>query len=147
MRCPLGREGLGQLGHSCFGGVVGTLLLRVQDAGAGDGGEEDDGAAGFGGDHVASAGLGYEERARQVYVEEVPEHGGVVIFGFYVGADREGDEHSDKAFWICPGANGINRPTYSTTPAELITMSTEPRSEANLATTSAIAFSSRTSTL
>lgn len=37
--------------------------------------------------------------------------------------------------------------SYSTTPAELITMSTEPRSEVILATTSAIAFSSRTSAL
>ena len=90
MRCPFGREGFGQLDHGCFGGVVGTLLLWVQDAGGGDGGEEDDGAAGFGGDHVARAGLRYEERARQVDVEEAPEHGGVVGFGLYVGAEREG---------------------------------------------------------
>lgn len=86
MRCPLGGEGFGQLGHGRFGGVVGALLLRVQDAGAGDGGEEDDGAAGLRTDHVASAGLGDEEGAGEVDVEEVTEQGGVVGFGFDVGA-------------------------------------------------------------
>ena len=55
--CPFRSEGFGQLGDGGFGGVVGALLLRVQDAGAGDGGEEDDGAAGFGGHHVESAGF------------------------------------------------------------------------------------------
>ena len=37
--------------------------------------------------------------------------------------------------------------SYSTTPAEFTTISTEPKSEVILATTSAIAISSRTSTL
>lgn len=58
----------------------------MQDPGAGDGGEEDDGPAGAGGDHVARAGLGHEEGAREVDVEEGAEHGGVVRFGFDVGA-------------------------------------------------------------
>ena len=40
------------MGHGRFGGVVGALLLRVQDAGAGDGGEKDDGAACLRGDHI-----------------------------------------------------------------------------------------------
>ncbi len=35
----------------------------TQDTGAGDGGEEDDAAACFGGDHVAGASLGDEEGA------------------------------------------------------------------------------------
>ena len=71
-----------------MGGVdllVSALLLRVQDAEAGDGGEEDDGAAGAGGDHVAGAGLGDEEGAGEVDVEESAEHGRVVGFGFDVG--------------------------------------------------------------
>ena len=40
-----------------FGGIVGALLLWVQDAGAGDGANKDDGAAGAAGDHVAGAGF------------------------------------------------------------------------------------------
>lgn len=90
VRGPLRGEGSGQLGHGGLGGVVGALLLRVQDAGGGDGGEEDDGAAGAGGGggghHVAGAGLGDEEGAREVGVEEGAEEGRVVGFGFYVGA-------------------------------------------------------------
>ena len=35
---------------------------------------------------MPGAGLGYEERARQVDVEELAEQGGVVGFGFDVGA-------------------------------------------------------------
>lgn len=58
----------------------------MQDAGAGDGRQENDGAAGLGSDHVASAGLGDEERTGEVDVEEIAEHDGVVGFGFDVGA-------------------------------------------------------------
>lgn len=58
----------------------------MQDAEAGDGGEEEDGAAGAGGDHVAGAGLGDEEGAGEVGVEEVAEEGCVVGLRFYVGA-------------------------------------------------------------
>lgn len=65
--------------------LVGALLLRVQDAEAGNGGEEDDGAPRAGGDHAAGAGLGDEEGAREVDVEEGAEGGGVVGFGFDVG--------------------------------------------------------------
>ena len=66
--------------------LIRTLLLRVQDAEAGDGREEDDGAARASGDHVTAAGLGHDEGARQVDVEEVAELGRVVGFGFDVGA-------------------------------------------------------------
>ena len=120
----------------------------MQDPAAGDGGEEDDGPAGAGGDHVARAGLGHEEGAREVDVEEGAEHGGVVRFGFDVGA-----------LWCTPvsvgsGGDGVRLETlggfggaYSTTPAELITTSTAPRSAAIRATAPATAVSSRTSTL
>ena len=66
--------------------LVCTLLLRVQDAETRNGREEHDGAAGAGGDHVPGAGLGHEERAGQVDVEELAEQGGVVGFGFDVRA-------------------------------------------------------------
>lgn len=59
----------------------------MQDAGAGDGGEEDDGAAVSCSDHVATAGLGNEERAGQINIQEGTKHGGVVGFGFDVGAE------------------------------------------------------------
>ena len=127
----------------------------MQDAEARNGGEEYDGAPGAGGDHVPGAGLGHEERAGQVDVEELAEQGGVVGFGFDVGAfsgrdsvtilNLLGKMRADR-YW---GTNGWmdGALTYSTIPAELITMSTEPRSDTTLATTSAMAFASRTSTL
>ena len=140
--------------------LVCTLLLRVQDAETRDGGEEDDGAAGAGGDHVPGAGLGYEERAGQVDVEELAEQGGVVGFGFDVGAfsgcnsvtilELLGEMGTDDTGGqMDRGTEGYmdGALTYSTIPAELITMSTEPRSDTILATTSAMAFASRTSTL
>ena len=71
--------------------LVCTLLLRVQDAETRNGREEYDGAAGAGGDHVPGAGLGHEERAGQVDVEELAEQGGVVRFGFDVGAFSSGN--------------------------------------------------------
>lgn len=98
---PLRRQRPCQLHDRRLGGVVGALLLRVQDARAGDGGDEDDGATaalGFGGmlevgvgvgggaDHVAAAGLGDKEGAGEVDVEEAAELGGGVGFGFDVGA-------------------------------------------------------------
>lgn len=76
---------MGGLGFRAKDLLVGALLLRVEDAEAGDGGEEDDGAAGAGGDHAAGAGLGDEEGAGEVDVEEGAEGGGVVGFGFDVG--------------------------------------------------------------
>lgn len=118
---PFGGEGSGELGDGGFGGagvfvfrvlgsdevrggdgkrglLVGALLLRVEDAEAGDGGEEDDGAARrpvsvavavavavAGEYHAAGAGLGDEEGAGEVGVEEGAEEGGVVGFGFDVG--------------------------------------------------------------
>lgn len=77
--------GFGGLGFRAKDVLVGALLLRVEDAEAGDGGEEDDGAAGAGRDHAAGAGLGDEEGAREVDVEEGAEGSGVVGFGFDVG--------------------------------------------------------------
>lgn len=47
----------------------------------------------------------------------------------------------------CSDTLAVDGLTYSTTPAEFITMSTEPKSKVILATTSAITFASRTSTL
>ena len=58
----------------------------MQDAHAGNGREEEDGAAGAGGDHVAGAGLGDEEGPGEVDVEEGAEHGRVIGFRFDVGA-------------------------------------------------------------
>ena len=69
-----------------FNLLIRTLLLRVQDTEAGDGREEHDGAAGAGGDHVVGAGLGDEEGACEVDVEEVAELARVVGFGSDVGA-------------------------------------------------------------
>lgn len=62
------------------------LLLRVENAVAGYGGDEDDGSAALVLDHVPAAGLGEEEGAGEVDVEESAEHVGVVGFGFDVGA-------------------------------------------------------------
>ena len=75
VRGPLRGEGFGQLGHGRFGGVVGALLLRVQDAGAGDGGEEDDGAAGFGGDHVLITGF----RGQSCLVQRASREPGIIF--------------------------------------------------------------------
>lgn len=58
----------------------------MQDTEAGDGREEQDGATGASGDHVTSAGLRDEKGAREVDVEEVAEHRGVVVFRFDIGA-------------------------------------------------------------
>ena len=86
MLSPLGRHGIRQLDDGGFGGVVGTLLLGMQHPSAGDGRDEDDGSAALGFDHVPTAGLGDEERTREVDVDEAAEHFGVVVFGFDVGA-------------------------------------------------------------
>ncbi len=70
--------------------VVGALLLRMQDARAGDGADEDDGAVAGAGDHVAGAGLGGEEGAGEIGVDEGAEGLDVVVFGFDVGVDDAG---------------------------------------------------------
>lgn len=62
------------------------LLLWVENAVAGHGGDEDDGTAALVLDHVPAAGLGEEEGAGEVDVEQSAEHVGVVGFGFDVGA-------------------------------------------------------------
>ena len=118
----------------------------MQDTETGDGRHEYDGAAGFCRDHVPSASLRDEEGAGEVDVDEFAEHGGVVGFGFDVRAwairqrgNRGGCIDRYRYLRI--------RWAYSTIPAELITISTEPRSEVTFAITSAMAFSSRTSAL
>lgn len=60
MRCPFCCQALAQMNNAGFGCVVGALLLWVQDADAGDGAEEDDGARSLVVDHGAGTGGGYE---------------------------------------------------------------------------------------
>lgn len=87
---PFRRQGLAEMDDGGFGGIVGALFLRVQDAGAGDGADEDYGAAAAAGDHVAGAGLGDEEGAGEVCVDESAENLWVVVLGFDVGVDDAG---------------------------------------------------------
>ena len=77
-----------------FGGVVGALLLRVEDAGAGDGGEVDQGCRlrrvggverGIG-DDVGGKGARDDEGGGEICVEEGAEEGERVGFGGEVGA-------------------------------------------------------------
>lgn len=68
---PLGGKGFAQLDDGGFRGVVAALLLRVVDDGAGHAGDEDDGAAGALSDHLTTAGLGDQERTRDVDRHEV----------------------------------------------------------------------------
>lgn len=49
-------------------------------------------------DHVPAAGLGDEERACEVDVEETTEHLRVVIFGFDVGAGARGVSKTFRDF-------------------------------------------------
>ncbi len=58
MHGPLGREGVLKGQEGGFGGVVGGLGLREVGAVGRDGGEEEDGAAGALGDHLAGGGVG-----------------------------------------------------------------------------------------
>ena len=156
VRRPLRRQALAKLDHSRLGSVVSALFLRVQDAYAGDGAEEDYRAGGFGGDHGAGAGLRDEEGAGEIDIDEGAEEGGRVALGGEIGAEED--------FWLrgIPASNssgargkkggrvGVGKgggASYSTTPAELMTMLGVPRSDVMLATTSVMAFSSRTSTL
>lgn len=141
MRRPLAGQGLCQLGDRGLGRVVGALLLRVQHAGAGDGGEEDDGAAAAGADHVVRARLGDEEGAGQVDVHDVPEAGWRVGFRRDLGAGGSGSP-CFLAMWsirvfvcVCRaiwgflmGGGEAGRQAYSAIPAELTTMSMAPRS-------------------
>lgn len=112
----------------------------MQHAHPGDGGEEDDGARRFVSYHGPSARGGNEERAREVDVEEFAEERWRVGFCFDVGTNPP------SVHPYCLFCEPEKRP-YSTTPAELIRIFGGPRSEVTLATTSSMAFSSRTSTL
>ena len=137
---PFGGEGFAELDDGGFGGVVAALFLRVVDDGAGHAGDEDDGAAGALGDHLAAAGLGDEEGAGEVDREEVVPFGVVVFLGFDVGAVGGGCQDHVCLVWSVDS-------TYSAMPAELMTTSTEPNVAATLLTTSAIALPSRISAL
>lgn len=53
-----------ELHDGSFGSIIRALLLRMQDASPGDGGDEDYGSASVVLDHVPSTGLGDEEGAR-----------------------------------------------------------------------------------
>ena len=86
MRRPLRRQALAELDHGRLGRVVSALFLGMQDADAGDGAEEDDRAAGVGGDHGAGAGLRDEKGAGKVNVDEGAEEGSWVALGGEVGA-------------------------------------------------------------
>ena len=83
---PFRSQGFCEVGHGCFRGVVGALLLGVKDTGAGDRGDENYGARAVGVNHVLGAGLRDEEGAGHVYVEKRAEFGGGIVFGFEVGA-------------------------------------------------------------
>lgn len=81
---PLRSQRPRQLHHRRLGRIVRALLLRMEDASPRNGGNEDYGASSLGLDHVAAAGLGDEERASEVDVDEASELGRVVVFGFDV---------------------------------------------------------------
>ena len=92
-----GRNGTERNGFKgIFDLLIRTLLLRVQDAEARDGREEDDGATRAGGDHVAGAGLGHDEGAGEVDVEKAAELGRVVGFCFDVGAFSSFDAFGER---------------------------------------------------
>ena len=59
MNGPLGRQGIFEGQKRGFGGVVRGLGLRVVGSVGGDGGEEDDAAAGVLGDHLSECGVGH----------------------------------------------------------------------------------------
>ena len=86
MTGPLGGEGLGELNNTGLGGVVTRLLLRVVDDSAGHRGDVDDGTASLGLDHGLTDGLGNDEGAGDVDVDETTEHVVVIDLGLDVGA-------------------------------------------------------------
>ena len=88
MRCPFRGHGVGKLHDGSLGGVVGALLLWVQDASPGDGGDEEDTAAAVARNHVSAASLGDDEGAGEIDIEQAAEHGWVVVLGFDVGARK-----------------------------------------------------------
>lgn len=83
---PLCSHRIRQLDDGGFGCVVGALLLWMQHPSAGDGRDEDDGTALLGFYHVPTAGLGYQERTREVDVDEATKHLGIIVLGFDIGA-------------------------------------------------------------
>lgn len=115
---PLGGEGLGELHDAGFGGVVARLLLWVVDDRTGHGGDVDDGAASLQFDHLLAHGLGDEEGAGDVDVDEAAELLVVVGLGLDVGAVCAVSER---------GILGCKRQvTYSAIPAALMRTSTCP---------------------
>lgn len=115
---PLRSERLGQLYNAGLGGVVARLLLRVVDHGAGHRGDVDYGTASLGLDHGLADGLGNDEGASDVDINEATELVMVVGLGLDVGAVCAVSER---------GILGCKRQvTYSAIPAALMRTSTCP---------------------
>lgn len=105
---PLSGNGLAELDDTSLGGVVAALLLGVVDNGAGHGGDEDQAAGLASGHHGAADGLGHEESASEVDVDETAEHGGVVGLGLDVGVGNTSgvDEGVGAAVDVDDGVDG-----------------------------------------
>jgi hypothetical protein len=84
---PLSGEGLGQHDHTGLRSVITALLLRPVNDASTHGRNQDHRAASSGLDHGVGHRLGTDEAARQVYINETPEHLNVITFGRNVGAD------------------------------------------------------------
>lgn len=122
--CPLRSQRLGQLNDTGLGGIVAALLLWVVDDASGHGSNEDDGTTIARLDHLTANGLGDEEVAVDVDVDESSEHLGVVGLGLDVGAVTISLAlHSFRFFFFRMLDNGV---TYSAIPAELTRTSILP---------------------
>lgn len=87
---PLGSKRLAELNDTSLGGVVARLLLRVVDDGARHRGNKDNGAGLASGHHGAADGLGHQERAVEVDVNETTEHGSIILLGRNVRVGNTG---------------------------------------------------------
>ena len=88
MHSPLRCEVLGQVAHAGLADVVSRLWLRIVGGVCGDGGREENGATSSRGDHVASGGLGAEEGAVEIDVDDLLE---------LVGGGGDGGDTADYA--------------------------------------------------
>jgi len=107
---PLRRERFAEMDDAGLGGVVAGLLLGVVDDGARHGGDEDDGAGLLCLDQGPSDGLGHEERAGEVDVDETAEHAVVVFLSLDVGVGDAGrvDEDVWGAERLDDGVDGFD---------------------------------------
>ena len=85
---PLGGERLSELDNAGLGGVVARLLLRIVDDGSGHRSDVDDRAASLGLDHGLADGLGHDESAGDVDVDQATEHVVVVHLSLDVGTSN-----------------------------------------------------------